>query len=58
MSTSSRRFLHSTGSLRARVHDRQNHYDVLQVARTSSKREIKNKFYEVSPERRLQLGEQ
>lgn len=30
------------------MHDRQNHYDILQIPKTSSKREIKNRFYEAS----------
>ena len=47
------RCLHTTRPARARIHDKQNHYDVLQVGRTSSKRDIKNRFYEVSRGRLL-----
>ncbi|KAG7528855.1 hypothetical protein FFLO_05888 [Filobasidium floriforme] len=42
------RCLHTTRPARARIHDKQNHYDVLQVGRGSSKRDIKNRFYELS----------
>jgi hypothetical protein len=42
------RCLHTTRPARARIQDKQNHYDVLQVGRGSSKRDIKNRFYEVS----------
>jgi hypothetical protein len=49
------RCLHTTRPARARIQDKQNHYDVLQVGRGSSKRDIKNRFYEVSLKYPLRL---
>lgn len=48
MSLTTRRLLHTSTGLRARTHSHKSHYDVLEVSSTSSKREIKNKFYELS----------